>query len=252
MFIIGGIQKTTLIDFPSKVAAIVFTQGCNFRCGYCHNPSLLAYPPIEEGLKSVISGCGINSKTHLHHTSKRENARDFLSFLQTRIGKLDGVVITGGEPTLQSGLYDFIKEIKQMGFEVKLDTNGTNPQIIEHLIKDNMLDYIAMDIKAPIEKYDMITAVKTNKANILKTIELIKNNNVDYEFRTTVLKSQLSYDDFDQIGQIIKGAKRYYLQKFVPSEIFDKKLVTEVTYSNEEFKTICENLKKYIEFVDYR
>ncbi len=252
MFIIGGIQKTTLVDFPGKVAAIVFTQGCNFRCGYCHNPSLLAYTPLEGGLKSVISGWGINSKTHLQHTSKRENAKDFFSFLQTRIGKLDGVVITGGEPTLQSGLYDFIKEIKQMGFEVKLDTNGTNPQIIEQLIKDNLLDYIAMDIKAPIEKYDLITAVKTNKANILKTIELIKNNNVDYEFRTTVLKSQLSHEDFNQIGQMIKGAKRYYLQKFVPSEILNKNLLNEQTYTNEEFKTICENLKKYIEFVDYR
>lgn len=252
MFIIGGIQKTTLVDFPSKVAAIVFTQGCNFRCGYCHNPSLLAYPPIEEGLKSVISGCGINSKTHLHHTSKRENARDFLSFLQTRIGKLDGVVITGGEPTLQSGLYDFIKEIKQMGFEVKLDTNGTNPQIIKHLIKDNLLDYIAMDIKAPIEKYDLITNVKINKNNILKTIELIKNNKIDYEFRTTVLKSQLSYDDFNQIGQMIKGAKRYYLQKFVPSEILDKKLLKEQTYTDNELKIICQNLKKYVEFADYR
>ena len=109
-----------------------------------------------------------------------------------------------------------------------------------------------MDIKAPIEKYDLITCVNTNKDDILKTIELIKNSKVDYEFRTTVLKSQLSYDDFNQIGQIIKGAKRYYLQKFVPAEILDKKLVTEVTYSNEEFKTICENLKKYIEFVDYR
>lgn len=233
MFIIGGIQKTTLVDFPGKVAAIVFTQGCNFRCGYCHNPSLI-------------------SKSHFELDSESFTKEKFFSFLKNRIGKLDGVVITGGEPTLQSGLYDFIKEIKQMGFEVKLDTNGTNPQIIEQLIKNNLLDYIAMDIKAPIEKYDLITAVKTNKANILKTIELIKNNNVDYEFRTTVLKSQLSYDDFNKIGQMIKGAKRYYLQKFVPSEIFDKNLLKEQTYTNEEFKTICENLKKYIEFVDYR
>ena len=233
MFIIGGIQKTTLVDFPGKVAAIVFTQGCNFRCGYCHNPSLI-------------------SKSHFELDSESFTKEKFFSFLKNRIGKLDGVVITGGEPTLQSGLYDFIKEIKQMNFEVKLDTNGTNPQIIEQLIKDNLLDYIAMDIKAPLEKYDLITCVNTNKDDILKTIELIKNSKVDYEFRTTVLKSQLSYDDFNQIGQIIKGAKRYYLQKFVPAEILDKKLVTEVTYSNEEFKTICENLKKYIEFVDYR
>ena len=233
MFIIGGIQKTTLVDFPGKVAAIVFTQGCNFRCGYCHNPSLI-------------------SKSHFELDSESFTKEKFFSFLKNRIGKLDGVVITGGEPTLQSGLYDFIKEIKQMGFEVKLDTNGTNPQIIEQLIKDNLLDYIAMDIKAPIEKYDLITCVNTNKDDILKTIELIKNSKVDYEFRTTVLKSQLSYENFDQIGQMIEGAKKYYLQKFVPAEILDKKLVTEVTYSNEEFKTICENLKKYIEFVDYR
>lgn len=233
MFVIGGIQKTSLVDFPSKVAAIVFTQGCNFRCGYCHNPSLI-------------------SKSHFELDSESFTKEKFFSFLKNRIGKLDGVVITGGEPTLQSGLYDFIKEIKQMRFEVKLDTNGTNPKIIEHLIKDNLLDYIAMDIKAPIEKYDLITCVNTNKDNILKTIELIKNSKVDYEFRTTVLKSQLSYENFDQIGHMIEGAKRYYLQKFVPAEILDKKLVTEVTYSNEEFKTICENLKKYIEFVDYR
>ena len=233
MFIIGGIQKTTLVDFPGKVAAIVFTQGCNFRCGYCHNPSLI-------------------SKSHFELDSESFTKEKFFSFLKNRIGKLDGVVITGGEPTLQSGLYDFIKEIKQMGFEVKLDTNGTNPKIIEHLIKDNLLDYIAMDIKAPIEKYDLITCVNTNKDDILKTIELIKNSKVDYEFRTTVLKSQLSYENFDQIGQMIEGAKKYYLQKFVPAEILDKKLVTEVTYSNEEFKTICENLKKYIKFVDYR
>ena len=265
MFIIGGIQKTTLVDFPGKVAAIVFTQGCNFRCGYCHNPSLLAYPSLEGGLKSVISGWGINSKTHLHLTSKGESAKDFFSFLQTRIGKLDGVVITGGEPTLQSGLYDFIKKIKQMGFEVKLDTNGTNPQIIKHLIKDNLLDYIAMDIKAPLEKYPQIVNIVSLSEgegvrervnfvlnNIQKSIALIMQSKIDYEFRTTVLKSQLSYDDFDQIGQMIKGAKIYYLQKFVPAEILDKKFLNEQTYTNEEFKTICQNLKKYIEFVDYR
>ena len=242
MFIIGGIQKTSLVDFPSKVAAIVFTQGCNFRCGYCHNPEILDFK--KKG----------NYKTE-----------EFIEFLKSRTGKLDGVVITGGEPTLQSGLYDFIKEIKRMGFEVKLDTNGTNPQIIEHLIKDNLLDYIAMDIKAPLEKYPQIVNIVSLSEgegvrervnfvlnNIQKSIALIMQSKIDYEFRTTVLKSQLSYDDFDQIGQMIEGAKKYYLQKFVPAEILDKKLVTEVTYSNEEFKTICENLKKYIEFVDYR
>ena len=152
-----------------------------------------------------------------------------------------------------------------MGFEVKLDTNGTNPQIIKHLIKDNLLDYIAMDIKAPLEKYPQIVNIVSLSEgegvrervnfvlnNIQKSIALIMQSKIDYEFRTTVLKSQLSYDDFDQIGQMIKGAKRYYLQKFVPSEILDKKFLNEQTYTNEEFKTICENLKKYIEFVAYR
>ena len=237
MFVIGGIQKTTLVDFPNKVAAIVFTQGCNFRCGYCHNP-LLIYPPPEGGSKSLISGRGV--------------IEDFLSFLKTRIGKLDGVVITGGEPTLQSGLYDFIKEIKHMGFEVKLDTNGTNPDVVELLINDNLLDYIAMDIKAPLEKYDLITNTNINKDNILQTIKLIKNSKIDYEFRTTVLKSQLSFNDFEKIGQMIKGAKRYYLQKFVSSEILDKNLKNAKTYTDQEFKTLCQNLTKYVDYADYR
>ena len=231
MFIIGGIQKTTLIDFPGKVAAIVFTQGCNFRCGYCHNPSLINPSPLRKEWVEV---------------------RDFFSFLQTRTGKLDGVVITGGEPTLQSGLYDFIKEIKQMGFDVKLDTNGTNPDVIEKLLNNNLLDYIAMDIKAPIEKYKNIVCRNIKQENILRSIHLIIKSKIDNEFRTTVIKSQLSPDDFEKIGQMINGAKRYYMQKFVPSEILDHNLINEQTYTDNEFKTICENLKKYIELVDFR
>ena len=243
MFIIGGVQKTTLIDFPGKIAAIVFTHGCNFRCGYCHNPSLLL------NKEKVVN----------NYTTK-----DFFSFLQTRIGKLDGVVITGGEPTLQSGLYDFIKEIEQMGFAVKLDTNGTNPDVIEKLLNDNLLDYIAMDIKAPLEKYSQITGTYSLAPlgrggggeglhyNIRKSISIIMQSNVDYEFRTTVIKSQLSFEDFEKIGQMIKGAKRYYMQKFVPSEILDKNLINEQTYTDEEFKNICQTIKKYVEFVDFR
>jgi len=229
LFIIGGIQKTTLTDFPKKVAAIVFTQGCNFRCGYCHNPELLNFTSTEQYKIS-----------------------DFIEFLKTRKGKLDGVVITGGEPTLQTGLYDFIKEIKSLGFSVKLDTNGTNPDILKKLINDCLLDYIAMDIKAPLEKYDFITGVNVNIENIKKSIKLIIESNVDYEFRTTVLKSQLSYDDFEKIGQLLSGAKRYYLQKFVCSKIYDKNLQNETSYTNAEFDKICNILKKYIKLVDYR
>lgn len=233
LFIIGGIKKTSLVDFPGKVAAVVFTQGCNFRCGYCHNPSLVVLSPHWG------EGAGVRGK-------------DFLSFLKTRIDKLDGVVISGGEPTLQSGLYDFIKEIKKMGFDVKLDTNGTNPDIVEQLLNDNLVDYIAMDIKAPLKKYEKIVDSIFNIENIPKTIDMILNSSIDYEFRTTVIKSQLTLDDFDKIGQMIKGAKHYYLQKFVPSNILDNNLMNEQTYTDEEFKIICKNLKKYVEFADYR
>lgn len=229
MFKIAGIQKTTLLDYPEKIASIVFTQGCNFRCGYCHNPELLDF----------------NKNTEF-------SAEKFIDFLKTRQGKLDGVVITGGEPTLQSELYDFIKEIKQLNFVVKLDTNGTNPQIIQKLLNESLINYIAMDIKAPLEKYSEIINTKISTDNIKTSIDLILNSSIDYEFRTTVIKSQLNFDDFDKIGQTIKGANLYYLQKFIPSKIYDKKLTSEKTYSDNELQEICNNLKRYIKSVNYR
>ncbi len=229
MFIIGGVQKSSLLDFPSKIAAIVFTQGCNFRCGYCHNAELLDF---------------------LAETKFKES--EFFEFLGRRKGKLDGVVITGGEPTLQKGLKGFILKVNEMGFEVKLDTNGTNPKVLKELIDGKLLDYVAMDIKAPLSKYERITGVRVNPENIKESINLIMTSGIDYEFRTTVVKSQLSFDDFDEIGNLIKGAKKYYLQKFVPSKIYDKTLSTKTTYSDEEFKNLCENLKKYVDFVDFR
>ncbi len=227
-FKLAGLQKTTFIDYPEKIACIVFTQGCNFRCGYCHNPELF------ENKEPLIS------------------LEAFFEFLKKRQGKLDGVVVTGGEPTLQKDLKDFIKNIKKLGFLVKLDTNGTNPQILEELINENLLDYIAMDIKAPIDKYEIIVNCNVNIENIKKSIELIKNSGVDYEFRTTVLKSQLSYDDFEKIGEMISGAKKYYIQKFIASKILDENLMNEKTYSDEEFEEIKNILKKNIDFIDVR
>ena len=208
---IGGIQKTSLLDFPDKISAIVFTQGCNFRCGYCHNPELIVM--------------------------KNESAySDFFKFLETRKGKLDGVVITGGEPCLQKDLIDFIKQIKEMGFLVKLDTNGSFSDVLEKALP--YIDYVAMDIKAPVNRYPDIVKINTDPEKIRKSIALIMNSGIDYEFRTTVVKSQLSYEDFEQIGQLLKGAKKYYLQKFIPSKILDEKLLNETTYTNEEFNEI--------------
>ena len=229
MFKIAGIQKTTLLDYPTKVAAIVFTQGCNFRCGYCHNPELLEQNKNTDFLPE-----------------------NFISFLKTRQGKLDGVVITGGEPTLQSGLYDFIKQIKQLDFAVKLDTNGTNPKILKKLLSENLVDYIAMDIKAPLEKYSEITGINVNTNNIKTSIDLIIKSLTEYEFRTTVLKSQLSFEDFDKIGQTIKGANLYYLQKFVPNKIYNENLNSDTTYNNDELQAICNHMKQYIKEVTYR
>lgn len=223
---IGGIQKTSLLDFPDKISAIVFTQGCNFRCGYCHNPELIV-------LKNELLSC-----------------EEFFEFLKTRKGKLDGVVITGGEPCLQKDLIDFIKQVKSMGFLVKLDTNGTMPEVLKSALP--YINYVAMDIKAPVEKYSDIVRVKVNPNKIRESISLIVNSGVDYEFRTTVVKSQLSYEDFEKIGELIKGAKRYYLQKFVPSKTLDESFKDETTYSTKEFEYIKNILNKYVDNVSLR
>lgn len=228
-FVIGGIQKTSLLDYPDKISAIVFTQGCNFRCGYCHNPQLLK---SENGIYDVDA---------------------FFDFLKKRQGKLDGVVVTGGETTLQPDLKLFIQKIKELGFLVKLDTNGTNPQILKELINEKLVDYIAMDIKAPIEKYQLITNSKIDTSKIEESIKIIMSSNIDYEFRTTVLPIQIEIEDFNSIGKLLQGAKRYYIQKFVvQSEILDSSLKEEKNYTDEQLKSIKENILNYVQFVDIR
>ncbi len=230
-FTIGGIKKTSLLDYPDKISAIVFTQGCNFNCGYCHNPSLLK-------LKSKNSIYSIDA---------------FFDFLKKRQGKLDGVVITGGEPTLQPDLKEFIKQIKSLKFLVKLDTNGSRPDIIKDLAANNLIDYIAMDIKAPLEKYQLITDVKINTSLIKESIDFIMTSGIDYEFRTTVLPLLLTIEDFELLGKLIKNAKRYYLQKFiVQSEINNLNLINEENYTDKEFENIINLLKKYVEYTELR
>ena len=221
---IGGLQKSSLIDYPEKISAVIFTQGCNFKCPYCHNPELIDFKAAEA----------------------KASAAEILDFLKTRQGKLDGVVITGGEPTVHEELPEFIKEIRQMGFLVKLDTNGTNPKMLKKLIEDALIDYVAMDIKAPLEKYQDVVCAKVNTENILTSINILKNSDIDYEFRTTVVKSQLSPDDFLKIGAFISGCKKYYLQRFVPTKAINKAFLAEETYSDDEFSEIINSLKKNI------
>ena len=220
--LIGGFQKFSLIDYPQKLAAIVFTQGCNFRCPYCHNPELLTKTSDSLIKESLV-----------------------FDFLRTRIGKLDAVVISGGEPCLQDDLVDFIQKIKNIGFLVKLDTNGSFPEKFKEIINLKLVDYIAMDVKSPIEKYKEVTNSEINPDNILQSIDIIKTSGVDYEFRTTIVKSQLNEQDIYQIGQMISGAKRYYLQKFIPSKTLDKDFETAETYSDNELAEIKSPLINY-------
>ena len=224
---IGGIQKSSLLDFPNMISAIVFTKGCNFACDYCHNPEL-----FNSGVDYTTS--------------------EFFEFLNTRKGKLDGVVITGGEPCLQPDLMDFIKQIKQMGFLVKLDTNGSFPDVIQKLLNENLLDYIAMDIKAPIEKYSAVSNSTISTDKIITSVNLIMNSGIDYEFRTTVVKSQLTFEDFEKIGDLIKGAKKYYLQKFIPTKTLNPTFLSEQTYNDEDFKRIIDILTCKISLVEVR
>ena len=230
-FLIGGVQKTSLLDYPDKISAIVFTQGCNFRCGYCHNPGLLQ----------------VNSKKDIYSVDV------FFEFLKNRVGKLDGVVITGGEATLQKDLIPFMQEVKNLGFLIKLDTNGYRPDVVQDVINQGLVDYFAMDIKAPLDKYSFVTNVDIDTDKIVKSIDLIMKSNIPYEFRTTVMKSQLTYEDFEKIADLIKGAGRYYLQKFeAKTDIWDSTLKNEVTYSDNEFKEIIEILKQKIKLVELR
>ena len=228
--LIGGVEKTSLIDYPEKLTAVVFTIGCNFRCGYCHNPELIK----------------------LKEDSKILDEEDFFAYLEKRKGLLDAVTITGGEPTLQNDLADFIKRVKDMGFLIKLDTNGCSPEILEKLINEKLLDYIAMDIKNSIDNYNKVVRNFTDKEKILKSIRLIMNSNVDYEFRTTTLKSLISIEDFEKIGEMINGAKKYFIQKFVPSKVLNENLMNEINYSKEEFEFIKTKMEKYVNFVSIR
>lgn len=227
--IIGGLQKSSLIDYPEKICAIIFTQGCNFRCPYCHNPELIEMSSATAKAVAPV-----------------------LAFLKKRQGKLDGVVITGGEPTLHKDLPEFIRQIKDLGFCVKLDTNGTNPNMLQKLIEENLIDYVAMDIKASVEKYHEVTCCKLNTENILKSIKILKNSSIDYEFRTTVVKSQLTLKDFEDIGKIISVAPKYYLQRFVPTKTLDDSFLDQKTYSDKEFSQIIKVLHKYVEKTELR
>ena len=190
---IAGLMKLTLLDYPGEMACTIFTSSCNFRCPFCHNSSLV-----------------INTESN-----KLIDNNEVLSFLKERTGRLDGVCITGGEPTIQEDLTSFIKEIKNIGYKVKLDTNGYNPKKLKELISSNLVDYVAMDIKNSLSKYPLTCGLKAMMLeNVLESISYLLENHVDYEFRTTIIKEFHEENDLKEIAKLIKGCKRYFLQQF--------------------------------------
>lgn len=222
--IFRGWQKTSLIEYPGKIVSVLWVGKCNFSCPWCYNKDLVLNP---EKLPSITED-------------------EVLDFLKTRIGLLDGVMITGGEPTLNHDLPDFIQKVKNLKFLVGIETNGINPEVLQKLIKEKLIDFVAMDIKAPIdnqEKYNEITGTKVDLEKIKNSIEIIKNSKIDCEFRTTVVPI-LKRDDIIKIAQELRGAKRYVLQQFETKETLLNDAYKSVKpYQDEELSEIKDEIK---------
>ena len=191
-----GINKLSLLDYPGKVAAILYIDKCNFRCDFCHNWNTLIAATDNEDLIF----------------------EDILSFLRKRVGVLDGVVISGGEPTLMPDLEDKIKAIRELGYAIKLDTNGSNPDVVIKLLDKGLIDYIAMDIKSSFDEYYRFCKDDKEINNILRSVDLLKENRVDYEFRTTLISEYHNEEIIKKIGELVKGGKRLFLQQYKESE----------------------------------
>jgi len=231
MLRVSGLERSSLLDYPGKISAIIFTHGCNLRCPYCHNPEL------------VIEGFNKDGSF---------SEKDILSFLESRKGKLDALVITGGEPLVQSNLLPFIKKVKEMGFLIKLDTNGTFPDRLKDFIETGLIDYIAMDVKYPKVEYVKNSMIPEIAKKIERSIKIIMDSGLDYEFRTTYVKPLHSLESAEGIGQMIKGAKNYYIQNFRPGKTIDPTLTKENSFTTKELEQIKKIIEKYVEDVQIR
>ncbi len=239
--IIGGLEKLTLLDYPDHLAAIIFTQGCNFRCHFCYNPMLVL--PLKGG----------DEKNKKEKGFSPLSTEDLFLFLKQRFGRLEGVVITGGEPTLHPDLPSFIKKIKDIGYLVKLDTNGTNPEMLKELIKDKLIDYIAMDLKAPLEKYEATVSVKLDWDNIKKSVKIISESGLPYEFRTTVVPGLLEEADFHKMGELIKGKAKWYLQNFKSdTDLVDENYKKQAGFSSKDMQRFASIGREYVKLCEVR
>lgn len=227
---IKGFVKLSLIDYPGKTSSVLFLGGCNFRCPFCQNPDL------------------INKLETMPSISEEE----VINYLKEKKKWIDGVCISGGEPTLEKNLIEFIEKIKFLGFLVKLDTNGSDPKVLKDLIEKKLLNFIAMDIKSSPEKYSEASGIEVDIEKIKESVELIRNSGIEYEFRSTVLPKLFSKDDAIKIGEWLKGSKTFFLQQFRPDITLDKSYEKEETYNEEKLKEFMKVMKPYFNFVGIR
>lgn len=230
---IAGVQKFSLIDYPWKVACVIFTLGCNFRCPYCHNPEFVAWESTKNLLRNLIP------------------EEVFLRFLDKRKGLLDGVSICWWEPTVQKDLYEFCKKVKEKDFFIKLDTNGTNPDLLAKLLSENLVDYVAMDFKHPLDKYDIVSKKHIESDIYKKSIKLIMEKAPDYEFRTTCIKGFHSSEDIEAIASFLVWAKHYYLQNYHAGNTLDPNFDGK-SFSLSEMDSFKKMAEKYIDYVAIR
>jgi len=214
----AGLQKTSLIDYPNRVASVLFTPGCNLRCPFCHNWRIVVDPKPPF----------LNEETAL-------------SMLEARKKYVDAVVVTGGEPTMHKELPKFLKKLKERGFAVKLDTNGFFPDVLEECLP--YVDYVSLDVKTSLEKYSRLGAKET--AGFLRTVEMLKTGKVEYEFRTTVVPDYVDKEDISRIGELVKGAKTYALQQFVTEDTLDRNLSTLKPYAQETVTKLAQAMANY-------
>lgn len=220
----GGWQRSSLIDFPSKISVVLFTVGCPFRCPFCHNPSLVLPEKFEQGLP----------------------IEEVQAFLEKRRGVLDGVVISGGEPTIHAGLPDFLRYVKDLGFSTKVDTNGVYPEVIQQLMDAALVDYWAMDVKTSMAAYRDVAHVPVPTAAIQRSIFLLLHGGSDYEFRTTVVRGIHTADDCEQMAREVAGAKRYILQRFQKGETIDPSMKDVEPHSDAEMDAFCERVRPHV------
>lgn len=224
----SAIQRFTLLDYPGRVACIAFTPGCNMRCGFCHNPEFVLPELVKELQPSFI------------------DEGPFLNFLDQRQGLLDGVVVSGGEPTVWPDLPILMRQIKERGFLVKLDTNGNNPEMLRKLLDEKLLDYVAMDVKTSLEGYSTLVGVGIDGKNIAKSIELLKSSAIPYEFRTTLIKEIHTEPILAALEKLVTGAREYYLQIFRPGHTLSPTFARYHPFAHDEMERLAERFGKFV------